>query len=507
MSGLEGVASGFPYVFSTNISGSVSGGQCALDNTNPAAATNFSIHKLSARNNDMSNWIESWDDSSNAVKGMLNISSRVDSTKFALYKLTGTPTGYFGDGADGDVTISGGDTININTDAITPGRTYADGVYYSVTSLGSNAISTDSVPGGIEAGDEIMLINLQSNSTSNYANVGNWELLVVSNVNSTTITTTTNIQNNYGDDGGNTNVSSHDVIIQRVPNYSSVTIENSGKLTCNAWTGSIGGLVAFKCSGTCTINGAIDVDGKGYRGGYVNYSGQWYYYSGEGFVRGPSTTTSENYGGGARGVTNAAGGGGGYGTAGDTGDGRSEGSLIAGVTSGGRAYGEATLGTKLMLGGGGGASSDTSARDFAPNGGGIVLVYASTLDIYGSVTSKGIIPTNSMNDVVGGGAGGAILLKSSVFKPNASTINADGAAGRRTAQPTPDAYSGDGGDGVIGIYYSNITGSQNASPAPYEDDEFNPDSGDSFDFLINWLSRNGLFDSGESVLVTYTFNY
>ena len=42
---------------------------------------------------------------------------------------------------------------------------------------------------------------------------------------------------------------------------------SGGSITAPSWNGITGGIVAVSVSGTCTLNGDIDVSGKGFRGG------------------------------------------------------------------------------------------------------------------------------------------------------------------------------------------------------------------------------------------------
>jgi uncharacterized repeat protein (TIGR01451 family) len=53
--------------------------------------------------------------------------------------------------------------------------------------------------------------------------------------------------------------------IIRVPQYQNVSV--SGTLTAPVWNGTVGGVVALDVAGTFTLNGNINVDGFGFRGG------------------------------------------------------------------------------------------------------------------------------------------------------------------------------------------------------------------------------------------------
>lgn len=131
-----------------------------------------------------------------------------------------------GTGQDGAITLTS--AKNISTDVIASGRsTYADGISYAVSSISTSSLVASATPNGIVAGDEVMLINLQGDAT-NYGNVGNYEFLTVSSVSGTTINFTTNIQKIYGATTDNATLTGQKIVVQRVPNYTDVTINAQG---------------------------------------------------------------------------------------------------------------------------------------------------------------------------------------------------------------------------------------------------------------------------------------
>ena len=169
-----------------------------------------------------------------------------------------------GTGADGSVTISS--SKNINTDVLGSNRsTNADGIVTTVTANPTGTSISVTSTTGIAGGDEILLINLQG-ASGDTADVGNYEFLTVDSVSGgTTINVTTSIQNSY--DG--TTFSNQKVIVQRVPQWTNVTISSGGTLTANDWAGSSGGVLVFRATGTVTVEsgGAISANALGYRGG------------------------------------------------------------------------------------------------------------------------------------------------------------------------------------------------------------------------------------------------
>ena len=182
------------------------------------------------------------------------------------------PTFDVGDEADGALAPTG--TFDLNT-STSGGRTYADGIAYHVTAPADSATSVTRVSGsdtnGIVQGDELLLINMQGASTDT-ADVGNYEFVEVLSVSSGTITFTgSGISKSY--DG--TTASNQKVVVQRVPNYTSVTLDTANdKITASAWDGLTAnpahtGIVVFRASGTVSVGAStsIDVNGLGYRGG------------------------------------------------------------------------------------------------------------------------------------------------------------------------------------------------------------------------------------------------
>ena len=154
-------------------------------------------------------------------------------------------------------------------------RAIADGEALAVSAISTNTVTltgtgTDgtaatSASTSLAANDEVMLINLQGDATNN-GNVGVYETFLVQSVSSATVTFTTNVTGTYGV-GGNSTLTGQKIVLQRVPNYTNVTVNSGITLTANAWNGTTGGIVAFKASGTVTVTGTISAAGLGYLGG------------------------------------------------------------------------------------------------------------------------------------------------------------------------------------------------------------------------------------------------
>jgi prepilin-type N-terminal cleavage/methylation domain-containing protein len=413
---------------------------------------------------------------------------------------------YYGNGADGAITVAS--NANINTTNLASGRSCADGgdaVNYSVTSLTSTSATLSASPsaGCINSGDAALLINLQGTSSNN-ANVGNYEIVKVASVSGSTVNFSgakTSYYGNGASDDSNigTALTNQRVMLQRVPNYTNVTVNSGVVLSASAWNSVKGGVLAFRSNGNISINGSLSVSNLGFNGGAGGggsgyYTGQNNTQAGSG--QGPSGITGSLMGGtgtgvctpqlcgGSSGVSGGGGGGGGgYANSGSTGS-NSPNTGIGGA--GGSSYGSAAL-DKLHLGAGGaGGSGGTAymcgggAGGTGGYGGGIVLLQVKNLTVSGtgSVVSGGQNGSNGSSSCNssydgdggggGGGAGGSIRIYS-YQTTNSGSISA--LAGTRGNGATGSTRSGgNGGNGSVGriaVYYNNsVSGTTN--PAAYQ---------------------------------------
>lgn len=218
-----------------------------------------------------------------------------------LLLLLTTITVYSQRGKDGTVTIAAGSsTVN---------------VYTSLTSDAAAGTSTIAVANaaGYTTGDLIYIIQMQGTSTNcwiniwgninspepysadfgritAYNNTGLNEYAQVASVSGNIITIDCSLKNNYTAAGK--------VQVIKVPRYAQLSI--TGTITCPAWNGTTGGVIAIEVLGTTTFasTGRIDASSKGFRGGAVvgkttgiNGGGSWGHnnpleggYKGEGIV-------------------------------------------------------------------------------------------------------------------------------------------------------------------------------------------------------------------------------
>jgi len=197
-------------------------------------------------------------------------------------------TAPLGNGSDGALTVSAAD-FNINTQTNgNSGRSAADGVIYSVvdnTASGQkNIIVNSATTTGLAVNDEIMIIN-QKGTTGDFASVGLYEFGTISSITNgtpsskSTIVVTSNLTNTY-------NGTTQKINIQRIPNYTNVTVSNNYNITPSVWDGTKGGILAFRSNGTVNVasGSSINANGKGYRGGtggaYTTQAQMGEYYAG-----------------------------------------------------------------------------------------------------------------------------------------------------------------------------------------------------------------------------------
>lgn len=176
-------------------------------------------------------------------------------------------------------------------------------------------------------------------------------------------------------------------------------------------------------TGNFTLDGTINVDGRGYGGG--------------------DCTTCNGYGDGYGyyGESNGGAGGGGHG---GTGGNKTT------YTSGDKGRGGTTYGSSyrpITLGSGGGAGKTGGSTNAGGDGGGAIKIeVAGTSTINGDISANGAAGSNTwQNDNSGAGSGGAITLITANLAGSADIMANGGAA---------NAGAGRGGGGRIGIEYS-----------------------------------------------------
>ncbi|MBI4834330.1 MAG: fibronectin type III domain-containing protein [Planctomycetes bacterium] len=425
-----------------------------------------------------------------------------------------TKAGYLGTGADGALNVPAGNTFNINTQTNgVNGRAQPDGWCSRISSLTANTAVLNTVPpvGTFVANDEVIIISVKGTVSS--TNIGNYEFMRVQSVAGNVITFDDNKIKFYGETAGQDNnlATSQYVMLQRVPNYTNVTVNWTGTLTCENWNGITGGVVAFRANGTVSvgstrvpvqpnITASITASGKGHRGGTgTDYDSDAP--AGETYCGG-----LYNSGGNANGgviVTPAPGGGGGGGGATTwEGDGAraSNGTTGPAGGGGGAAYTSWGAWPDPSFGGGGGGggygSVGLGGLGFAAgsDGAGVTGGNGGSSDLQSWITDGG-----------GGGGGGtygnSAQLNSKIY------FGAGGGAGGGAGDADTDT-SLNGGSGGKGGGFVYITA--NTLNVFYNFDGANSDSGyiianggdgESVDFLNFSTPGGGGGGAGGSVVI------
>ncbi|CAG1005025.1 partial Protease 1, partial [Anaerolineae bacterium] len=360
----------------------------------------------------------------------------------------------FGDGSDGDVTVTSPMTFQSPMSALA-----------STASAGQTIVNTAAFQ-PFESGWEILIVQIQGTG------VGTYEFATVASRNGNQTTLTQPLLHTYTQSGNSK------AFAVRVPHFRNVAVTSSGQWLAPAWNGSEGGIIVFRASGFLTVatGGSIDLSARGFRGGpWVRHQ---HGYQGEGTPGAggqvnPPGNANGNGGGGGRSDA-SAGGGGGNGTDGGTGAGSGEGpGGDGGITSG-----SADLSVMTLGGGGGGGTADWNAPAYGGDGaagGASAIIFAQNVTVGGTLTSFGGNGNNGFapggtdqDDGFGGagGAGGSILLKAQNASVGTNLISAiGGSGGNGCDNGMCGRYAGNGGIGRIRIEYCDTLSGTTNPPA------------------------------------------
>lgn len=143
-----------------------------------------------------------------------------------------------GSGVDGELVVSNANTVvNLIQSQLT-----------ASASVGQATVVVESANGFAE-NQVCLLIQMRG------AGAGNYEEKVISSITGDTITFSSSLTHAYTDDGTNANDNNMAQLVH-LPQYTNVTVNSGASITCNAWNGISGGIVAFLANGTVTINGS-----------------------------------------------------------------------------------------------------------------------------------------------------------------------------------------------------------------------------------------------------------
>ncbi len=378
----------------------------------------------------------------------------------------------FGDGSDGPLVVDG-TTVRLS-EYVSPGRSHPDGaVYRMVEDLpqGTTTIPLEGYDqGALEPGCEVLIIAIQG-TQAQYDQAGYYEFHTVASDSASSIEVTVGLTHAFPG-------TSYQILVLRVPHYTTVTVSGGGTLTTAAWDGTTGGVVAFRASESVSVSdGLISANELGFRGGEGNAGGSSSIGAQDGeSVPGVGIRPSDNNpnlgGGGASGPrpdSVANGGGGGYGTAGGNGNSLND---RAGTMLGGVVYGTADL-SRIYLGSGGGSGlsdMEGECNSYGPPGGrgGGILLFASpliTVSENGAIASDGepghSPANNGCNDdgAGGGGSGGSVFLTAIDLTLAPAAIHARGAeGGTGVYNNTYFPAGGAGGVGRIRVDAASLNG-------------------------------------------------
>lgn len=357
-------------------------------------------------------------------------------------------------------------------------RSCADGgdiVSYVIEEISAAQVLLESSPSSscLEPGDEVLLIDLQGTAES-WETVGQHELLRVREISGKSVRFVSPVLQKYPASFLQDPENGHRLVLQRVPNYSSLRIQKEGVLTARAWDGERGGVLALRVVGDAVIQGELEMTAKGFRGGSQTEEPATSGKQGESLVGLGARQQTAHQGGGGGGIGDQMragcqqdgnpGGGGGHRTPGQNGwiDDLCEG---VGVGQGGKAIARAG---RLFLGSGGGSGGSDNIRVDNPpggaggRGGGIIWLLAQSVSGSGAILAGGedgegdppgeeclggsTVRCFDHSGPGGAGAGGSIRLNA----PNILGLQVSAPGGRGgNGNDTLSGNGGDGGDGVI----------------------------------------------------------
>ncbi len=377
---------------------------------------------------------------------------------------------WLGTGADGALELDGRLLLDSEVHGLS-GREHPDAVRYVVESLDGASVTLSDEALGLAEGDEVLLLNMRGSSSHSSA-VGAWEFLRIESVSGEGVVLASEPAVTFGEES-NDDLVEQVVVLQRVPNYSTLRLAEGAELTVSGWDRSGGGVLALRASEGVIVEAgaAVDLSVKGYEGGdygsasYDGYQGESYL--GRGIGGGGSSSYNEgnggyapNAGGGGANITGGGASHGGYGTPGDA--------WNTGYTApqAGETYGEVDL-SRLFLGSGAGGIWNGSDGTEGPggSGGGIVFVAAATLEVQegGAIRSTGGTTTGlsegSYTYGAGGGSGGSLWLVADELSLAEGTVDAVGGEGQHSCQ----REGGDGGVGRVRIDCQVCNGAQQGS--------------------------------------------
>lgn len=344
-------------------------------------------------------------------------------------------------------------------------------IYTNVTAIGGANVTVGSAA-GFAIGDKIMVIQMKGATVNNanavtFGNInslntaGQFETRTITAIAGNVITANSALVNVYDLINGF-------VQVVRVPTYCQPVVNNT--LTCTAWNGTTGGVLAFD-AGTLTLNSDINVNALGFRGGALtsNFfccSSNMFAGPTSGGQKGESISNwlagldkhkgKQANGGGGGNCGNSGGGGGGNAGAGGFGGNQYNGCGVFDDRGIGGLNLTPALNRLFMGGGGGGGFKDNGqVATNGGNGGGIVYITANVIVCNNrTIASEGGSVTIISNDEAsgGGGAGGSIYIACNNYVGNLTVTTNGGKGGSNFNTIFTNMCHGPGGGGGGGTF-------------------------------------------------------
>jgi len=320
-----------------------------------------------------------------------------------------------------------------------------------ITSFSSTSVDVSSVS-GIDVGDWVMIHQTYYPSgNSNLSTICPYEFKEILSVSGSTLTFQTSISGTFIDGA------------QVIKAYRCIdfTLDSSISISTSSWDQSTytGGIIPIYADGTVTINGTINMEGKGYQGRAKTKSDN-------SFENGQAGYGIDNsYRGAGQGGTRGAGGhgnpggGGGGGHENNGSQGNGQGSN-GGNVSGGSAIGS-TSGSHLTMGGSGGQGAPhdiNGSYQRGGHGGGAVFIQGTDITGSGTINVNGAsghdnVGIRNWQGGAGGGAGGMVLFKTTSGTASFTNVTKNGGSGLSGTNGSTNAHSGyHGGNGSTGRF-------------------------------------------------------
>lgn len=367
----------------------------------------------------------------------------------------------YGSGKDGELAITDRRSVN----AYAPLAKNADVGARSITV--GRAASTMLNP--VKPGDVVLLVQsaLPGERPDAGADVveadtvGTWELVSATAVNGDVVDLSAPLAHAFAASGAQAVV---------VPQYTKLEIGPTGIIAPPRWDGFTGGIIAILATDSVMLNGSVEANNAGFRGGRAAMIATTLDCSAlEGLVDAGFAPRGEGYGSGDAGFGGLTGGRGNWANGGGGGDCHNSGGAGGGNGGRGGAGGDSQdtgrpvggLGgsavalpkvSRLRFGGGGGAGeTNNSTNPSGGPGGGVIFIRAPKVAGIGQIVARGGGGNSAGVDGAGGGGAGGTIYLDVAAEPVCTRIGITGGGGGNVT--TLDAGTGPGGGGGGGVLY------------------------------------------------------